>query len=385
MFLPFLSVFLVGRCIFDSHSHHPRVSRQRSVSGHVVWQEPRDWATRIEDDDHLKNHVWSTNNGKPFAAVQYLMNKVLSAVPGERVDVQFQALDGTDLECVPETLQRFYRGELEVFDDLNQIHDNRKRRTVSFRLDLAYRGTDFCGWQTQDQKQSQQPVPAVQDVVQNALSDRDVRVAGRTDAGVHAVGQVARVRCDTGVTAKELEEQLQAAAAHTGSWTCRRVMPVSHSFHPTFGATSRTYIYLIDAGPDLERNYGCIKDLTSRLNALLAPLEGQVLPYLALSYGRLKTKTSNCTLHHVRARLLQMDNERVLALELIGDRFLRRMVRILVATAFRLALASDKNFDDQALWKIVKSRDRRQAALPAPPEGLIFVTASFYQQGYATT
>ena len=86
----------------------------------------------------------------------------------------------------------------------------------------------------------------MQDVVQAALDDRNVRVAGRTDAGVHAVGQVARVRCEATMTAEELEKQLQEASARSGSWSCRRVLPVSHSFHPTFGATRRSYIYLVD-------------------------------------------------------------------------------------------------------------------------------------------
>ena len=131
----------------------------------------------------------------------------------------------------------------------------------------------------------------------------------------------------------------------------------------------------------MERIFGDIKILTFRLNALLAPLEGQPLPYIAFSYGRLKTKTSNCTLHHARARQVKIDIQPVLAIELIGDRFLRRMVRILVASSLRLAAtgSSDENFDSQSLWKLVQSKDRREAALPAPPQGLIFVSAAFDQ------
>lgn len=311
------------------------------------------------------------------------MDRVLSASPGERITVNFESLDGTDMERdVPETFRRFYRGELDDFVESpkNSKQDKQKRHTLSFRLDLAYRGTDFCGWQTQDQEQSNQPLlPAVQDVVQAALQDRNVRVAGRTDSGVHAVGQVARIRCEATMTADDLQKQLQEASARSGSWACRRVMPVSHSFHPTFGATCRSYIYLVDANTHLERTFGDITRLTLRLNALLAPLEGQSLAYIAFSYGRLKTKTSDCTLHHARARNLKIDNQPVLAIELSGDRFLRRMVRILVASLFRLAAKeiSNEKFDPQSLRKLVQTKDRRQAAPAAPPEGLIFVSAAF--------
>ena len=350
---------------------------QRDNEGHTILEDS--WNPSINEGE----------TEKPFTAVQSYMDHVLSALPGQAVAVDFKALDGTDLDdirLVPETFHRFYRGQLEDFvDSSSGKKKNLKRRTQSFRLDLAYRGTDFCGWQTQqdpNQQQQQQSnqLPAVQDVVQAALNGRNVRVAGRTDAGVHAVGQVARVRCDATLTASELEQELREA--RTGSsWACRRVMAVSHGFHPTFGATSRSYVYLLDANTRLKEKCGNIQDLTSRLNALLAPLQGETLPFIAFSYGRLKTKTSDCTLHHAQARYLQMnDHYPVVAIELTGDRFLRRMVRILVATALRLAANTESNdttFDSQSLLNLVQTQDRRQAALPAPAEGLVFVSACF--------
>jgi tRNA U38,U39,U40 pseudouridine synthase TruA len=127
----------------------------------------------------------------------------------------------------------------------------------------------------------------------------------------------------------------------------------------------------------MERICGSMDKLTLRLNALFAPLVGVSLPYIALSYGRLKTRTSNCTLYHAHARVVQFDTQPVLSIEFTGDRFLRRMVRILVSTALSLGAASDAEFDEFALLQIIQSRERRKAALPAPSQGLIFVTASY--------
>jgi tRNA U38,U39,U40 pseudouridine synthase TruA len=76
---------------------------------------------------------------------------------------------------------------------------------------------------------------------------------------------------------------------------------------------------------------------------------------------------------------------------LVGNRFLRRMIRILVATALREALlmsllqqqddVDNDNNTKNRLVEILKSKDRRQAARPAPPQGLIFVGAVFQEEG----
>lgn len=320
------------------------------------------------------------------------MDIVLQATPGESAPLLFEEAPsslGQEGDVIPEDFACFYRGELA--DHVITKVDNRrsiKRKTVTYRMDLAYRGTAFCGWQTQDKHNKKgSPLKAVQDVVAAALDGRDVRVAGRTDAGVSAFGQVARVRCPPTVTAEALLQQLQAAAATqqdgVTKWTCRRVIQESNCFHPAFGAVSRSYVYLVD-GNDAERmarTFGTISidQLTDRLNALLAPLQGQALSYIALSYGRLKTQTSQCTLHHVRARHMRLNNQPVLAVELTGNRFLRRMVRILVASALDLATAKDSNdpFDANALLHLVQSQDRRLATKPAPAQGLVFVSALY--------
>lgn len=148
------------------------------------------------------------------------------------------------------------------------------------------------------------------------------------------------------------------------------------------------------------------------LNEILRPLEGEALDYYALSYGKLKTQSSICTLYHARVSVAQIvvqndtsgtmcGSHRNVALivELTGDRFLRRMVRKLVATALRLllpilssehetktsSLPNNNNTDSiydgstnnlgKTLSKIVQSKDRRDSAKAAPPNGLILVGA----------
>ena len=343
------------------------------------------------------------------------------------------------------------------------------RKTQTFRLDLAYRGSFFCGWQSQGQGGQQlqgrkstptnadvkllmgdqetkmdgniispnlssrisSPLPAVQDVIERALDGRNVRVAGRTDAGVHAFGQVARVRTDRDMTASRLWEQLLEASsmeemkkktkeATTPHWKCWRVTAESSQFHPTFDAKNRSYVYILDgwslseylldtklnkkkknknshssqteamglgarqqpayrrANPTtvssndeaVEQDPSSFSTTTTtllenrlhqiccQLNRLFRPLVGQSLDYVALSHGKVKTQDTFVCFSHLQARLGQVvvagapeqeeeatlpvldenilpnsSSHVVLIVELTANRFLRRMIRILVATA----------------------------------------------------
>jgi len=138
----------------------------------------------------------------------------------------------------------------------------------------------------------------------------------------------------------------------------------------------------------------CGKDISANqisisMNSLLKTIEGDELDYLALSFGKVKTQSTLCTLRRVRTCLVETScGSKALCLELIGDRFFRSMVRILVATALREALSlliddsghiSQSRFENEStrLLELVKNGERRHSAKAASPNGLIFVGASF--------
>jgi tRNA pseudouridine(38-40) synthase len=159
------------------------------------------------------------------------------------------------------------------------------------------------------------------------------------------------------------------------------VEQVGNDFHPSFGAVSRSYVYLIDLEDDESR---IAPSLVPKLDRMLRELEGKELDYFALSHGKVKTETTICTLLHARASIVEFlgnkccdnslqTNKQALCFELVGNRFLRREVRLLVGTALREARRDV--CDDQALLKILESKDRRKRSRAAPPDGLIFVDA----------
>ena len=322
----------------------------------------------------------------------------------------------------------------------------------SFRLEIAYMGEAFCGWQTQPHNKER---PSVQQTLEDHLQPMfqpsrrtkkyleradgqsqnpnknkkteikeprvNIRVAGRTDAGVHAIGQVARFRTwskgggestfqwndiallpatDDATPSNQLQEYINQHPLAGKTFRCASVTPISSKFHPTFGASCRAYLYLIDASSVQQMLDGrnessqlpsiSLGQLIQRLNTMLGALKQQELDYVAMSYGKVKTQSTLCNLQVARAFCVNTtgggDPEKVhsaLCIQLVGDRFLRRMVRILVSTALRAALSYDASGDDEPcdeakrLVDILQSKDRRMSARPAPPQGLLFAGASF--------
>ncbi len=351
------------------------------------------------------------------------------------------------------------------FAKIEDNHETRKEKLKNFCLRVAYRGDDFCGWQTQLDNTEQ---PSVQRTLEEWLTEfqndlpfdaeenarvkkarrnekqgrpsekvatssdiestvnenashrdgnkvsqkvkpkhsqkirwADLPVAGRTDSGVSAIGQLCRFRTHRrDLTSKQiskfLETKIQNTPTISRSLRVTQVTPVTKAFHPTFTTSCRAYAYLIDidSGADEGHDGGlfCNDQQATKqvafLNDLLHCLEGKTLDYIGLSYGRVKTSNTLCTLHHARARLVDCGGtKRAICIELVGDRFLRRMVRLLVEALVRLVATESQKMqtndtspkndcnDQMALLRLIEQEDRTLIGRPAPPDGLIFVAA----------
>jgi tRNA U38,U39,U40 pseudouridine synthase TruA len=128
---------------------------------------------------------------------------------------------------------------------------------------------------------------------------------------------------------------------------------------------------------------------------LLQELEDDDLDYVGVSYGRVKTQDTICRLYHARACLVetqqpkqQTNSASAICIELVGNRFLRRMVRMLVETSMRLTIdnyinqpeseneitTQQQSVQNDALLRLIRQADRSLCGT-APPNGLIFVSA----------
>jgi len=304
---------------------------------------------------------------------------------------------------------------------------DQKRKGQSFKLQIAYKGQEFCGWQIQpnnDTPSVQQTLIDRLDPLLNIDFDKpiDIRVCGRTDAGVSAYAQCCRVRTlrsEDEIGAAAIQQAINRPSMENTKGNCNNGMIMSPSpallcttvervtdkFHPTFDAKSRGYLYLIDSEPLLAmvnefQEHGHtvpIEDIVLLLNAMLNKLRGKELDYFALSFGKVKTTTTLCTLSRSRAFLVEArDGQRAVGIELVGDRFLRKMVRILSSTSIReLVQVFEKNKngagsgsngpaiqqwtedDECRLLMLVNERNRMHSAKAASSNGLMFVGARF--------
>jgi tRNA pseudouridine38-40 synthase len=232
-------------------------------------------------------------------------------------------------------------------------------------IGLEYDGSGFCGWQRQEQAAS------IQGAVEHALSavaDEPVSVtaAGRTDAGVHALGQVAhfdtRTRRDRRAWLLGANRHLPAAI----SLTWAREAPMD--FHARRGALARTYYYLIVNRPMRSalhhaRSWWVREDLDLRAMQTAAPL-------LLGEHDFTSFRSAECQSATARRELQALNIRRhgdYLLVECRANAFLHHMVRNIVGSLVRIGRGEQP---PQWLRTAREARDRRAAGMTAPACGL---------------
>jgi tRNA pseudouridine38-40 synthase len=247
-----------------------------------------------------------------------------------------------------------------------------------WRITLAYDGTDFAGWQTQAAR-TKGPTRTVQGTLEDALGrfSGGARVvvagAGRTDAGVHALGQVASFTLEKAMPPADLQRALNALLPEDV-----RVLQADRApagFHARKSALSKLYRYELDTGPlQLPTRRRVAGHVPWRLDesavrATAALYEGrQDFASLASSGGSVRTTVR--TVLRSEARFMGA----TLVYEVEADGFLRKMVRSLVGglvAAGRSALAVED------LRRALLARDRRAWPPPADARGLTLVRVAY--------
>lgn len=214
----------------------------------------------------------------------------------------------------------------------------RGARGVRLRLDVAYLGTRFEGWQVQAAREGEVP-RTVQGELETALAGVygvpvGVHGAGRTDSGVHADGQVAHLDVPAGAPAippRGLVRALNRALAEDVRVTGASAAP--DGWHARFSASGKLYRYRLRRGEFLSPHAGLIEALAGE------PLDVEAMRRAAAclvgvrDFGTFSLTGSDpsSTVRHLR-RLDVFEEGPVLVFEVEGDGFLRGMVRRLVGT-----------------------------------------------------
>ncbi len=217
-------------------------------------------------------------------------------------------------------------------------------RTAAYRLVLEYDGSRYQGWQKQGPKQTAQGVRTVAGTLERVLHEAGLNVAtlggsGRTDAGVHALGQVAHLHL-TGHAPKPWELQRILDEGLPGDVAVRSVATCSPQFHARHEALSRTYLYQLSA-----RRTAFAKPYAWWVKA---PMDlGRLEEAWSLFLGNhdmssfadlAKGEDPRCQVHAAECVL---DGSLAL-LRVTGGHFLHRQVRRMVGAAVLCALGKEK-------------------------------------------
>ena len=235
----------------------------------------------------------------------------------------------------------------------------------NYKLTIQYDGTDFAGWQMQKNANTIQQ--SVADAFKILLK-KEINLigSGRTDAGVHAWGQVANFRNEQNIELSKFRYSLNSILPQ--SINVKKIESVNKSFHARFDAKKRSYLYLIakEQSPFyLKFSYlysNINKYDINKLNKLSSLLMGE---HDFTSFARKNTETKNkiCNIYNIKWR----ETKDFVFFFVEANRFLHGMVKTLVGTILQTGI---KNYDKQILKNILKAKEREAAGKAFPSKGL---------------
>ncbi len=245
-----------------------------------------------------------------------------------------------------------------------------------WKLIIEYDGTNYSGWQRQ------QDVPSIQQSIEDAITlfcqqDIPIFAAGRTDAGVHAGGQVAHFDLDYGDRPLSPYNLAKAINAHLRDQpiSILGAEEVAPDFHARFNATSKMYCYQIlnrPAPPTFQANQ--VWHVNMPLNADAMHEAAQVL---IGHHDFTSFRDSQCQANSPLRTLDRLDVYRegdLIKIEAEARSFLHHQIRNFAGT---LILVGQGKWDKDGIKHALHKKDRKAAGVTAPPSGLSLLRVDF--------
>ena len=244
----------------------------------------------------------------------------------------------------------------------------------NLKLTLQYDGSDFHGWQRQP------GVRTVQGELENALesilrSPILTEGASRTDAGVHALGQVANFKTETEMPLEKLAAGVSSKL--TPDAAVVEALEVPEDFSSRFSAKGKIYRYFVINShtelPVLRRHALHVRPVLDidRMAIAAEHIRGEK-DYRSFGAQTAEEENTVCDIDHVTVEqipclILGETPGRLLCIEVKGTRFLYKMVRTIAGT---LVEAGKGRFEPEAITGIIEARDRGKAGPTLKPHGL---------------
>lgn len=245
---------------------------------------------------------------------------------------------------------------------------------TKFKAVVEYDGTAYHGWQLQKE------LPTIQGEMERVLTrvlDRPIRVhgAGRTDAGVHAKGQVAHFTGEWSGTPAALQKSCNALLPPDIS--LRSLVTAPDGFHARHSAHSKTYCYRFlnrALRSPFDRLYAWHVPYELHVSAMASAADHLVGSHDFSAFGAPTDGTPSTVREIIETRVTKSAGDDVLIFSITGTGFLRYMVRSLVGT---LVLVGKKKIAPSDFLAILESCDRSRSGPTAPAHGLCLMSVHY--------
>ena len=242
----------------------------------------------------------------------------------------------------------------------------------NIKLTIEYDGRDFNGWQKQPNKLN------VQGEIEKAIflvtgEEVEIYGSGRTDAGVHALGQVANFKTNSNIPIEKISYAINSKLKK--SIRIKEAKEVSSNFHSRYNCKEKTYRYIIN---NSEQGTAIFRNLEYHIST---PLNIEAMKKAATYFegehdfkGFKASGTSNkSSIRTIYKAKVKKEKEKII-IELTGNGFLYNMVRIISGTLADVGLGK---IDSEMIPKIIESKDRELAGKTLPPYGLYLVNVKY--------
>lgn len=260
----------------------------------------------------------------------------------------------------------------------------------NLKLEIEYDGTNYCGWQIQNSRQSIVRSPqkktiqeTIEKSLQKILQEKIKLIAsGRTDAGVHALAQVANFTTNSKIPPDKLQHALNSILPD--DIVINKLKEAGTDFHSRFSARSKIYRYLV-----LSRSYPCVF-LKNRVHFCPYPLNVELMRQEAgLLMGEHDFKAfcasggaSKSTIRTIKDISVSMSNYALYAaryplvvIDIEANGFLYNMVRGIVGTLLDIGRG---RLEKGHIKKMLRLRNRKLCGVTAPAKGLYLVKVKYY-------
>jgi len=235
----------------------------------------------------------------------------------------------------------------------------------NIKLEIEYDGKDFNGWQKQPNKLN------IQGEIERAIKEItgeevDLTASGRTDAGVHAIAQVANFKTNSNLPIEKFAIAINSKIKQT--IRIKNAEEVSERFHSRYNCKQKTYKYIINNGNHASAIYRNLEYFVpvkldvKEMKKAIKHFEGEY-DFKGFKASGTSSKSS---IREIYKTELEQDEDKII-IRLTGNGFLYNMVRIIAGTLVDVGLGKIKS---EEIPEIIESKDRERAGKTLPAHGL---------------